>query len=85
MKVLVAGAGIGGLSAAIALKRDGHEVKCFDRVREMRPIGAAISGELGRAFMCDTTKFLKKLTPSYDVNLLLHNTASVYTKFGQMV
>ncbi|KAK9900050.1 putative flavoprotein monooxygenase acting on aromatic compound [Cystobasidium minutum MCA 4210] len=43
MKVLVAGAGIGGLSAAIALKKEGHQVKCFDRVREMRPIGAAIS------------------------------------------
>lgn len=49
MKVLVAGAGIGGLSAAIALKNEGHEVKCFDRVREMRPIGAAISG--GSLFM----------------------------------
>lgn len=44
MKVLIAGAGIGGLSAAIAIKNEGHEVKCFDRVREMRPIGAAISG-----------------------------------------
>lgn len=45
MKVLIAGAGIGGLSAAIALQNDGHEVYCFDRVREMRPIGAAISGK----------------------------------------
>lgn len=45
MKVLIAGAGIGGLSAAIALKREGHQVHCYDRVREMRPIGAAISGE----------------------------------------
>ena len=44
MKVLIAGAGIGGLSAAIALKNEGHQVQCFDRVREMRPIGAAISG-----------------------------------------
>jgi len=43
MKVLIAGAGIGGLSAAIALQNDGHTVKCFDRVKEMRPIGAAIS------------------------------------------
>lgn len=46
MKVLIAGAGIGGLSAAIALKKEGHEVHCYDRVREMRPIGAAISGRL---------------------------------------
>lgn len=44
MKVLIAGAGIGGLSAAISFKNNGHEVYCFDRVKEMRPIGAAISG-----------------------------------------
>lgn len=45
MKVLIAGAGIGGLSAVTALQNDGHEVLCFDRVKEMRPIGAAISGK----------------------------------------
>jgi FAD-dependent urate hydroxylase len=52
MKVLVAGAGIGGLSAAIALKKDGHDVQCYDRVREMRPIGAAISGKLRFTELC---------------------------------
>ena len=48
MKVIIAGAGIGGLSAAIALQKDGHEVVSFDRVKEMRPIGAAISGASSR-------------------------------------
>lgn len=43
MKVIIAGAGIGGLSSAIAMQREGHEVEVYDRVREMRPIGAAIS------------------------------------------
>ena len=54
MKILVAGAGIGGLSAAIALQREGHEVTCYDRVKEMKPVGAAISGEPAR-----TVKLMK--------------------------
>ncbi|MGO2111905.1 MAG: FAD-dependent urate hydroxylase HpxO [Pseudoclavibacter sp.] len=43
MKVIVIGAGIGGTSAAIALQRLGHEVVVYDRMRENRPVGAALS------------------------------------------
>lgn len=43
MKVIVIGAGMGGLSAAIALSNDGHDVEVYEKVREMRPVGAAIS------------------------------------------
>jgi FAD-dependent urate hydroxylase len=43
MKVTIIGAGMGGLSAGIALKRLGHDVKVFEKVREIRPVGAAIS------------------------------------------
>jgi len=43
LKVIVVGAGIGGLSSAIALRRAGYEVEIYDRVRELRPAGAAIS------------------------------------------
>lgn len=43
MKVIVIGAGMGGLSAAIALRNDGHDVEVYEKVREMRPVGAAIS------------------------------------------
>lgn len=43
MKVLVIGAGMGGLTAAIALRAHGHEVAVYERVRQNRPVGAAIS------------------------------------------
>lgn len=43
MRVVVVGAGIGGTSAALALQRQGHEVVVYERVRENRPVGAALS------------------------------------------
>ena len=43
MKVIVIGAGIGGTSAGIALKRLGHEVVIYDQMRENKPVGAALS------------------------------------------
>lgn len=43
MKVIVVGAGVGGTSAALALLKLGHEVVVYDRMRENRPVGAALS------------------------------------------
>jgi len=43
LKVIVIGAGIGGLTAGIALRQAGYEVEIYDRVRDLRPIGAGIS------------------------------------------
>ena len=43
MKIIVIGAGIGGASAGIALKRLGHEVVIYDQMRENKPVGAALS------------------------------------------
>ena len=42
MKVLVAGAGLGGLAAGIALREAGFEVHIFERSRELREIGAGL-------------------------------------------
>src|ERR1700749_605113 len=43
MKVLVSGAGIGGLAAARALSADGHEVTVFEQATELRHSGAAVT------------------------------------------
>src|SRR6478735_5638941 len=43
MKVIIAGAGIGGLVAAMCLKRAGFEVEVFDQVSELRPLGVGIN------------------------------------------
>ncbi|MBD1913713.1 MULTISPECIES: FAD-dependent urate hydroxylase HpxO [unclassified Leptolyngbya] len=43
LKVIVIGAGMGGLTAGIALKQAGYQVEVYDRVRELRPAGAGIS------------------------------------------
>lgn len=43
LKVVVIGAGIGGLTTGIALRQAGFKVEVYDRVRELRPAGAGIS------------------------------------------
>jgi 2-polyprenyl-6-methoxyphenol hydroxylase-like FAD-dependent oxidoreductase len=41
-KVMVAGGGIGGLTAAIALRRTGFDVAVFERTAELREVGAGL-------------------------------------------
>jgi FAD-dependent urate hydroxylase len=43
VRIIVVGAGVGGASAAIALQQLGHDVVVHDRMRENRPVGAALS------------------------------------------
>jgi 2-polyprenyl-6-methoxyphenol hydroxylase-like FAD-dependent oxidoreductase len=43
IKVIVVGAGIGGLSVAIALRKAGIETVVFERARELKEIGAGLS------------------------------------------
>ena len=43
LKAIVIGAGIGGLTAGIALKQAGYEVEIYERTLKLRPAGAGIS------------------------------------------
>lgn len=42
MKALISGAGIAGLATGIALRQAGHEVEIFERMPELREIGAGL-------------------------------------------
>ncbi|KAL4745753.1 hypothetical protein BDW72DRAFT_211074 [Aspergillus terricola var. indicus] len=43
MKVIIVGAGVGGLAAGIGLRRKGHDVQIFERSSLLREVGAAIN------------------------------------------
>lgn len=43
LKVIVVGAGMGGLTTALALRQAGYVVEVYDRVPELRPAGAGVS------------------------------------------
>ncbi len=43
LKVVIIGAGIGGLTTGIAMRQAGYQVEIYDRAHELRPAGAGIS------------------------------------------
>src|ERR1043166_3186279 len=42
MRILIVGAGIGGLNAALALLRDGHEVAVYEQASQLAELGAGV-------------------------------------------
>ena len=47
MKIAIAGAGIGGLTAAMCLHRKGFDVEVYEAVNELRPLGVGINIQAG--------------------------------------
>ena len=43
LQIAVVGAGVGGLTSALSLSRQGHSVRVFENGSELREIGAAAS------------------------------------------
>src|ERR1041384_4846942 len=42
LRILIVGAGIGGLTAALALLRDGHEVAVYEQAPQLAELGAGV-------------------------------------------
>src|SRR5215469_15050565 len=47
MKIAIAGAGIGGLTAAMCLHRKGFDVEVYEAVSELKPLGVGINIQAG--------------------------------------
>src|SRR5216110_3632276 len=47
MRIVIAGAGIGGLTAAMCLNRAGFDVEVFEAVSELKPLGVGINIQAG--------------------------------------
>lgn len=51
---MIAGAGIGGLTAAIALKRAGHRVRVLERASSIKPVGAGLTVQINAVRALET-------------------------------
>ncbi len=79
MKVIVTGAGIGGLTAALLLHKAGFEVKVFESVKEIKPLGVGINLLPHSVAVLDELGLVPKLQQiAVSSKALLY-----YNKFGQ--
>jgi 2-polyprenyl-6-methoxyphenol hydroxylase-like FAD-dependent oxidoreductase len=61
VEVSIAGAGIGGLTAALALHEAGHDVRVYEAVGEIQPLGVGINLLPQAAFVLDQLGVLETL------------------------
>lgn len=81
MRVIIAGGGIGGLTAALALHARGYRVSVFEAVKEVRPLGVGIN------LLPHAVAELAKLDLLEELNRTGVQTKdlSYYNKFGQLI
>src|SRR5215467_1735470 len=79
--VLIIGAGIGGLTAAIALRRAGYAVEVFERVQTLHEVGA------GMTLWPNAVKALRKLglQAFIDEHSLPATDSGIYTWQGRLL
>lgn len=87
-KALIIGAGIGGLATAMALTQTGTECEIYEAVKEIKPVGAAIS------IWPNGVKCLRHLGLGHLIDLhggrmesmayMRHDTAAALTQFSLM-
>jgi len=63
MKILIAGAGIGGLTTALCLARSGHEVSVLEQASEFKEVGAGIQCGANALHVFDYLGLLAALEP----------------------
>src|SRR5205807_285330 len=81
MKALVAGGGIGGLTAALCLHEIGAEVRVFESVETVRPLGVGIN------LLPHAVRVLDKLGLLPRLSAAAVATAELiyFNKFGQLI
>lgn len=79
MKIIIAGGGIGGLTAALLLHKSGVEVKVFESVKMVKPLGVGINLLPHSVSVLDELGLIPKLHEiAVSSKALLY-----YNKFGQ--
>lgn len=81
MKVLIAGAGIGGLTLALMLQQRGIECELFEAAREIRPLGVGINLLPHAASEMQQLGLLERLQELGVQTSALH----YYNRFGQHI
>jgi 5-methylphenazine-1-carboxylate 1-monooxygenase len=81
MQVIIAGGGIGGLTTAISLRMKGFDVKVFESVREIKPLGVGIN------LLPHAVRVLQGLGLEEEISKVSVATRELayYNKFGQRI
>ncbi|KAH6950329.1 3-hydroxybenzoate 6-hydroxylase 1 [Ilyonectria robusta] len=80
LKIIIVGAGLGGLGSAIALTRAGHDVEVFEQSSFLNEVGAAIH------IPPNATRVLKHWGCDFeDLQATFCNAIKVYDKTGKLI